>query len=326
MTEAAPSSGQIPSAFELNGVSVAPGQQRSIDLPVARLPSGTWMSLPVIVMRGARSGPGMWVAAAIHGDELNGIEIIRRVRELIDPRELAGTIVAVPVVNVFGFVNQSRYLPDRRDLNRSFPGSPRGSLAGRLAHLFMTEIVQHCVVGLDLHTGSDNRKNFPQIRADLDDTETLRLAAAFAAPVMLSSRVRDGSLRSAATRRGHRVLLYEAGEAMRFDEEAIEIGVAGVTRTLGALGMIEGSSAAEQASVQAAGSSWVRARRAGIVRVQVELGEVVRRGQGLAVISDPYGEGSARLTAPFDGIAIATIQNPIVSQGDAIVHIARLDS
>lgn len=326
MPQPPPRADVTPTDFVFNGQTVAPATQRSIDLRVARLPSGTWMSLPVIVMRGASPGPGVWIAAAIHGDELNGIEIIRRVRDLIDPARLSGTVVAVPVVNVFGFVNQSRYLPDRRDLNRSFPGSPRGSLAARLAHLFMTEIVEHCVVGIDLHTGSDNRKNLPQIRGDLEDPETRRLATAFGAPLMLHSQVRDGSLRGAATRRGHRVLLYEAGEAMRFDEDAIEVGTAGVMRTLEVLGMVEGAPVVARAPLEASRSSWVRARRAGLVRVQVELGDTVRPRQTLAVVSDPYGEGDARLTAAFDGIVIATTQNPVVSQGDAIVHIARVDA
>lgn len=311
--------------FSLSGQLVAPGTQRSIDIPVARLPSGTEMSLPVIVMHGARPGPSIWVSATIHGDELNGIEIIRRMRALIDPRELAGTLVALPVVNVFGFIAQSRYLPDRRDLNRSFPGSQRGSLAARLAHLFMTEIVEHCVVGIDLHTGSNGRTNLPQIRGDLDDPETLRLATAFAPPVMVHSRLRDGSLRAAATKRGHSVLLYEAGEAMRFDADAISAGVEGVMRTMEALGMVDAAPVAARVPLQSRESSWVRARRAGIVRSEVSLGDVVVRGQAVALISDPYGEGTLRQNAPFDGIVIAAVMNPIVSQGDAIVHVARVE-
>lgn len=318
-------SGLESDAFVVNGKSVPAGTQREIDLPVARLPSGTWMSLPVIVMHGARPGPGVWISAAIHGDELNGIEIIRRVRGLLKPRDLTGTVIAVPVVNVFGFVNQSRYLPDRRDLNRSFPGSPRGSLAARLAHLFMTEIVRDCVAGIDLHTGSDNRKNLPQIRGDLSDPQTRSLAEAFAAPVMIDSRVRDGSLRGAATKSGHPVLLYEAGEAMRFDEHAISVGVDGVLRTLHALGVIESAPEAGTPSASAGRSSWVRARRAGIVRVQSGLGDTVRRGERMAVISDPYGEAESPIAAPFDGVVIGLVQNPIVSQGDAIAHVARID-
>jgi hypothetical protein len=283
------------------------------------------VEMPVWVINGRRAGPRLFISAAIHGDELNGIEIIRRVQDQVEPAELAGTILAVPVVNVFGFVIQSRYLPDRRDLNRSFPGSARGSLAARLANLFMTEVVEHCAVGIDLHTGSDARKNLPQIRGDLEDRETLRLATAFAAPVMMNSRVRDGSLRGAATARGHPVLLYEAGEALRFDQDAISVGVDGVMRTLQALGMVDSAPVAPRVPYQATHSSWVRARRAGLARVQVELGDQVRRGQTLAVISDPHGKGEARIAAPFEGIVIATLQNPIVSQGDAIAHIARVD-
>ncbi|MFW6198438.1 MAG: M14 family metallopeptidase, partial [Acidobacteriota bacterium] len=162
--------------FEIGGERVAPGETRRLDLPVARLPTQQMLSLPVKVLHGSRPGPRLWLSAAIHGDEVNGVEIIRRVLDAVRPEELAGTVVAVPIVNVFGFVQQSRYLPDRRDLNRSFPGSRRGSLAARLARLFLTEVVERCSHGIDLHTGSLHRSNLPQVRGDLDDPETRRCA------------------------------------------------------------------------------------------------------------------------------------------------------
>ena len=168
-----------------------------------------------------------------------GVEVVRQVMAGLDPKTFRGTLVAVPIVNVLGFMTGDRYLPDRRDLNRSFPGSARGSLASRIAHLFMREIVAGCEVGIDLHTGSDRRSNLPQVRADLDDPGTRELAAAFGAPVMLHARIRDGSLRHAAREQGAKVLLYEAGEPLRFDDYAVEAGVIGVRRVLAALGMTE---------------------------------------------------------------------------------------
>jgi predicted deacylase len=178
---------------------VQPGSTGRVDLPVARLPTQTHLSLPVAIIHGARPGPTLWLSAALHGDEIGGVEIIRRVLSRVSAPRLDGSLIAVPIVNVFGFISQSRYLPDRRDLNRSFPGSARGSLAARLAHLFMTEVVKQCTHGIDLHTGSSHRRNLPQIRADLDDPDTRRIATAFGATVMIHSRVRDGSLREAAT-------------------------------------------------------------------------------------------------------------------------------
>ena len=226
--------------IEIADNTVAPGRRRRFELPIARLMSGTPVALPVVVLHGREDGPTVWLSGAVHGDELCGVEIIRLVLEALEPSAMSGTVIAVPVVNVHGFNTGQRYLPDRRDLNRSFPGSPRGSLAARIAHLLLTEVVGRCSAGIDLHTGSDHRTNLPQIRADLDDAETLRLAEAFGAPVSIHSRTRDGSLRQAATEVGATVLLYEGGEALRFDPTAIAAGRDGTMRVLAELGMILG--------------------------------------------------------------------------------------
>ena len=226
-------------SFGIGNVRIRAGTARALELPITRLVTGSDVSLPVRVIHGREDGPTIWVDAAIHGDEVVGVEVIRQVMADLDPRTFRGTLIAVPIVNVLGFMTGDRYLPDRRDLNRSFPGSARGSLAGRIAHLFMHEVVAKCEVGIDLHTGSDRRSNLPQVRADLDDDRTRALAEAFAAPVMLHARIRDGSLRHAARERGATVLLYEAGENLRFDDYAIDAGVAGVRRVLAALGMTD---------------------------------------------------------------------------------------
>lgn len=312
--------------IEISGVAIAPATRKRLEIPVAGLPTQTMLSLPVAVVNGTHPGPIVWLSAAIHGDEVNGVEIIRQVLKQVKPKQLTGTLIAVPIVNVFGFIEQSRYLPDRRDLNRSFPGSPRGSLAARLAHLFMTEIASRCTHGIDLHTASGHRINLPQIRANLQDSETERCARAFGAPVMIHASTRDGSLRQAASKRGIPVLLYEGGEALRFDPEAIDVGVQGILRVMGCLGMYSCAIASEAKpplSVQK--TQWVRASRSGILRLRIELGQQVEKKQSLGAIADPFGETTSQVHAPDNGLVIGYSQNPLVNQGDAIVHLAILD-
>jgi predicted deacylase len=312
--------------FEFAGTIVPPGRKAVLELPVPRLVTGTRVELPVRVFHGREEGPVVWISAAIHGDEIGGVEIIRRVSGRIDPRRLRGTILSVPIVNVHGFLGGDRYLPDRRDLNRSFPGSTKGSLASRVAAAFMREIVARSEVGIDLHTGSDHRSNLPQLRGDLDDVRTRALARAFGAPLILHAGLRDGSLRAAATEAGVTVLLFEGGEAWRFDEEVIAAGTDGTLRVLAHLGMIDETAApAASEPVEARRSRWVRARRSGIALVSVDLGARVTRGQRLAVIHDSLGRTLSRASAPFDGVVIGLTQHPLVYQGDALVHIAATD-
>lgn len=309
--------------MHIAGHEIPPGHRKLFDIPVARLPTDTWLELPVIAINGRRPGPRLFLSAAVHGDELNGLGIIQRVVRLLDARRLAGAVIAVPVVNVFGFVNESRYLPDRRDLNRSFPGSPRGSLAARLAHLFMTEIAQRCQYGIDLHTGSFHRTNLPQVRANLRDPEARRCAEAFGAPIMLHSRVRDGSLRQAATERGIHVILYEAGEAGRFHEEPIAVGVSGVLRVMRALGMWDDEGVDPVATPLASASShWVRARRSGILLLNTRLGRTVAPHEVLGVITDAFGTTLSSVRARTGGLVIGHTHRPLVNQGDALVHVA----
>ena len=313
--------------FRIGDLDVAAGRSATGELPIARLVTGTRISLPIQVLHGRAPGRTVWLSAAVHGDEINGVEIIRRVTRSLDARTMAGTVIAVPIVNVHGFLNGDRYLPDRRDLNRSFPGSASGSLAARIANLFMTEIVSRCEVGIDLHTGSDHRTNLPHVRADLDDPETRILAEAFGAPLMLHARVRDGSLRGAATELGATVLLYEGGEALRFDDEALSVGTDGVRRVLAELGMIDDDHADPRpVPIESRRSTWIRARRSGIVLLDAELGEVVQRGQLLGVIHDSVGKRLARGTAPKCGVVVGRVPQPRVYQGGALVYLAEIDT
>lgn len=309
-------------SFAIGPVRVRAGSKQDVGLPITRLVTGAEVTLPVQVMHGREDGPTVWVNAAIHGDEVVGVEVVRRVLAGLSPKTLRGTLIAVPIVNVHGFMAGDRYLPDRRDLNRSFPGSPRGSLAGRIAHLMMTEVVAPSEVGIDLHTGADGRTNLPQVRADLDDPKTLALAEAFGAPVMLHAKLRDGSLRSAARETGATVLLYEAGEPWRFDEWAITAGVVGVRRVLATLGMTDPVEPAEEPSLPCRTSGWVRARRTGILHLEVELGRRVTQGDRLGALSDSFGRTLRLVRADRDGIVIGHTRAPLVNRGDALVHIA----
>jgi predicted deacylase len=309
--------------FAIAGTTVPPRSRRTIEVPVAPLPTDTSLSMSVAVLHGRRPGPVVWLSAAVHGDELNGIEIIRQLVRLLRPRELVGTVLAVPIVNVFGFLNESRYLPDRRDLNRSFPGSARGSLTAQLAHRFVTEIVHRADVGIDFHTGSDHRTNLAQVRGDLSIPEVARLADAFAAPATVNAAYRDGSLRTYCSSKGIPMLVFEGGEAHRFNDDAVRAGVDGTLRVLAALDMWAGDVPSPAApTVLVEHSHWERARRSGIVRIDVRPGQAVDRGQVLGVIGDALGERPSAVRATTPGVVLGYTRNPIVSQGDALVHIA----
>jgi uncharacterized protein len=309
--------------FEIAKEKIAPGQLRRFELPLSRLATQTLVSLPITVVNGIESGPTLWLSAAIHGDELNGVEIIAQILSRIDPKKLRGTIIAVSIVNVFGFIEQSRYLPDRRDLNRSFPGSKNGSLASRLANLFMREIVERSTYGIDLHTAAAHRINLPQIRANLKDEATYHCAKAFGAPLMMHSTTRDGSLRHAATKKGIPVLLYEAGEALRLDPLAIKVGVLGILSVMSHLMMYQDELApAVGNSLESSKSQWFRASSGGIFHLLVSLGDRVSKRQELGYITNAFGESRVSVRAKVDGIVISHIQNPLVNQGDAIIRVA----
>jgi len=311
--------------LEIHGERVMPGETRRIELPVARLPIHTMLHLPVTVVRGRRDGARLWLSAALHGDELNGMEIIRRILERLQPERMQGTLIAVPIVNVFGFILQSRYLPDRRDLNRAFPGSKRGSLASQLAHLFMDQVVSRCTHGIDLHTAAPPRNNLPQVRCNMKHPETRRCAEAFGAPVVLHGAGPKGTLRGAASSRGIPTLLYEAGESLRFDEQSIEIGVEGVLRVMGALEMLRRTDVPKRrASLYSERSSWVRAAQSGVLYMNTMLGARVRAHEPLAVITDPFGDAKVPVASPFDGVVVGQTNNALVHRGDGLLHVAAL--
>jgi len=314
--------------FKIGDAIIPAGTRQTVNLPVSVLSDHTPVSMSVHVIHGRIDGPTIFVSAGIHGDEVIGVEIVRRLLRSPSMDTVKGTLIVVPIVNTYGFLNHSRYLPDRRDLNRMFPGTETGSLASRLAHIFTTEIVARCDLGIDLHSAAVHRTNYPQIRVSPDNPEMLDLANVFGAPITMRSPVREGSLRRAAKDLGIDVLLFEAGEGLRFDEISVRAGVAGILRVLRYKGMVAGKGIAKvKAQPQFCPSSkWLRAPIGGLLRTFKADGDLVREGDVMASVSDPFGEQEEELTAPFDGIIVGRAVLPVVNEGDAIFHLARVKS
>ncbi|MFD2177970.1 succinylglutamate desuccinylase/aspartoacylase family protein [Veronia pacifica] len=311
------------SSFNIANIDVLPGTRASVELEAARLYTHSPLGVNIEVLHGNKPGPVLMVNAAIHGDELNGVEVVRQLLETIDPKKLKGTLIAVPVVNVFGFIHKSRYLPDRRDLNRCFPGAERGSIAGRLAYQFFSQVVSRTTHIVDLHTAAIHRTNLPQIRANLSNKAAEEMATAFGTPVVVDAALREGSLRAEAEKIGIPVITYEAGEALRFEPYAITAGVKGVKRVMRHLGMIRSNKRKKFVEpVVARDTRWLRAESDGILRSHIGLGQRVSKNQTIATISSPSGGNDIAIIAPQGGIVIGQQTLPLVNEGDAIFHIA----
>lgn len=314
--------------FTLGGESIAAGTRRTVDLPVSVLADHTPVALSVHVVHGRRPGPVLFVTAAVHGDEVIGMEIVRRLLRTPNLDRLRGTLLAVPVVNTFGLMNHSRYLPDRRDLNRCFPGSATGSLAARLAGLLMDEVVRRADFGIDLHSAAIHRSNLPQIRTSPDAPTCLALARAFGAPLILSSPLREGSLRQAAREHGIDVVTYEAGEGLRFDEFGVRAGVAGILRVMHHRDMLpaRGVPRLRTGSMYSKRSHWLRAPAGGLLRSFRSDGDRVKAGDVLGAVSDPFGEVEEEVRALRAGIIAGRSRLPVVNEGDGLYHVAELEA
>ena len=312
--------------FSIGSEQIAPGTRCLIDLPVSKLSNHTPVTLPVHVLHGRRNGPVLFVSAAIHGDEVLGVEIIRRLLKTKSLRALKGTLLCVPIVNAFGFLNHNRYLPDRRDLNRAFPGSQTGPLANRIAHIFMNEIVLRSDVGIDLHTGSVNRSNLPQLRGNFLDEENLALGCAFGPPVLLHANMRKGSLRAAAREYRKRIFIYEAGEALRLDEMSVRVGVKGILKLMRKLEMLAAGppSRSNIKPIVSKASQWVRAPEGGLFKGYRANGDSVEKGDLLGMVSNPYELDEVEVRATVTGLIIGRTNLAVVDQGDALFHIARV--
>nr|WP_320014662.1 succinylglutamate desuccinylase/aspartoacylase family protein [uncultured Desulfobacter sp.] len=314
-------------AITISDATVKSGTRATIHIPVPRLYTHTKMTMPVHVIHGRQPGPKLFVSSTVHGDEIIGIEIIRRLIALKKLDRLKGTLIAVPVVNVYAFIQNSRYSPDRRDLNRFFPGSDSGSLTSRLAATFMNEIVQHCDFGIDLHAGSNHRANLPQIRVNFDDEQAMDLARAFQVPAIINAKTRKGSLRQAARDKNVSTILYEAGEALRFDEVAIKAGVRGILSAMAVLDMlpkpVKKKKAIETLFVE--DSYWVRAPASGILHIEKPLGNQIDKNTRVGFIADPFGGKEIEVVSAVSGMVIGCLNLPLVHQGDAIIHIASVE-
>lgn len=316
----------VMAAFELAGKRIEPGSHQHILIPAVRLYNDAPLDLRVDVFHGTRPGPVMLLCAAIHGDELNGIEICRQIIDQTDALQLHGTLIVVPIVNLFGFIQQSRYLPDRRDLNRCFPGSERGALGSRMAYLFSEELVKKCTHIVDLHTGAIHRSNLPQIRVDVENATALDMAKAFGSPVILHSKERDGSLRAFANELRIPLILYEAGEALRFDDASINAGVIGVQNVMKHLKMVKGRRRGKRITpVIARRSTWIRAEKDGLVLRKVELGQTIQKGQVLAHSVNPHAGEADIISSPVRGIIIGCSNIPVANEGEALFNVAQFE-
>jgi predicted deacylase len=313
------------SDFVMQGQRIAPGGRERVDMPITLLSNHMPVHLSVHVQQGRRAGPVLFLSGAVHGDEIIGVEIIRRLWHLPLLRGLRGTLLCIPIVNVHGFIAHTRYLPDRRDLNRSFPGSATGSLAARLAHLFLEEVVGRSDYGIDMHSATLHRCNLPQIRIAPEDERLRRLAAAFQAPIIIEAPLRAGSLREAARERAIPVLLYEAGAGLRLDEGSIQSGIRGVVavmRTLGMLPLQRERHGLRREPVIASKTQWIRAPMSGLWQACRRIGEAVESQDLLGVISDPIGDSASEVRATQAGLLIGCAELPVVNQGDALFHVA----
>ena len=307
----------------INGIRIRPGQSLNIDIAISRLPTHTLIDLPVFIKRAKEDGPVVLISGGIHGDEINGIVAVRKMLEEDIVVPVKGTIIFMPLVNVYGFLSSSRTFPDGRDLNRSFPGSKKGSLASQIAFILSNEIIPIIDYGIDFHTGGRMLSNYPQVRVDYKDKRGLELANAFGTHFILNSPHIDKSFRKEAYKRRKHILVYEGGESMRLDDDAVEEAILGTKRLLNYLGMLPGK-IAPKGTILIKESSWVRAKVSGIFSSNVKLGDEVKKGQIMAKITDPYGQVKVPVKAINNGHIVGLNNNPVVNSGDALVHVGRV--
>lgn len=313
--------------FSIAGITIHPGERKALELTEATLYSQTPLNIPIHIINGKESGPRAFIIAAVHGDEINGVEIIRRLLRHAALRKIRGTLIVIPVANIYGFMTLSRYLPDGRDLNRAFPGSKSGSMGARIANLYTQEIIRQCDFGIDLHTGNKHSENLPHVRTNLEVPGTNELAKAFNVPVIVNAKLRDGSIRQAASELNIPVLVYEGGEALRFNETAIRIGLRGVLNVLQSSEMIVIKKRISQNKITPRISyitSWVRSSESGILHAYNSLGNDVDEGEKIGTIANPFAKKETEIITHLGGIIIGKNTLPLVNEGDALFHIAQL--
>jgi len=306
---------------QIAGHELKPGESKQIDINIATLPSHTRINTPIYAYRGYEDGPVLGLMAGMHGDEINGMEIVRKILELGLNKVKRGTVVCVPIVNLYGFLNYSRVVPDGKDINRSFPGSKNGSLASRVAFHLMQDVIPFIDVGVDYHTGGGMRSNYPQLRCVMKDPVNVVLAEAFHAPFTIDSPYRNNSLRQAAAKLNKRIIVYEGGESMRFDNHAIQTGISGTIRLMKHLRMVDHAPEPKEENHIIWHSSWIRARQAGLFHTDCVTGQVIIKGEEVGTITDPFGEFIEHIKAPATGYIVGLNHNPVMNAGDALMHI-----
>jgi uncharacterized protein len=309
----------------INGVNIFPGVCTQVSLNQYRLPTRTVIDIPVFVYRSVEDGPVVLLLAGMHGDEINGVEIVRG---LISSNKLnslkRGTVIAIPVINIISFVYGTRTLPDGRDLNRCFPGSENGSLGSRIAHDLMREIIPQIDFGVDFHTGGASKSNYPQIRCVFAEPKNLELAKLFGAPFVLNSALRDKTLRKEATKIHKTILVYEGGESSRFDNYAIEEGAKGCLRLLKSLEMLDVEVEPTDSQVLNK-TTWVRAKNSGLFHPFKKYGQLVAKNELIGKITDPYGEFEIEIKSPGNGYVVGINNLAVINRGDALIHIGLTD-
>ncbi len=317
------------SNFTICNETIHPGEQASLALPLPEMFSCAPMYMPIKVFNGKQAGPCLLVIAAMHGNELNGAEIINRLLHSRSMKQLKGTLIAVPIMNVYGFLNKTRTLPNTASLSNNFPGSAQGTHTARLAHLFCSEIFSLADYCIDLQTGWLNHSNLPQIFSTENNQKELELAHAFAAPVISDVAIQKNSLRAHANRQKTPYLVYEAGEAMRFDESSIRIGMKGVNNVMRHIGMLatpHKTSTAKQKSLLMRDTRWIRSPTSGISHSTIKLGQQVKKGEVLTVIKDPFGSGpDMPVASPFDGLVVSINNLPLVYEGVSLFQLAAFE-
>jgi uncharacterized protein len=303
------------------GQEIRPGEFKEVNINIARLPSHTQIDTPIYISRASEDGPVLALIAGMHGDEINGMEIVRRILERGLHQVKRGTVVCMPVINVYGFLNYSRDVPDGKDVNRSFPGTRNGSLASRVAYHLMNDVIPFIDCGIDFHTGGAMRTNYPQIRAVLREPTNVDLANAFGAPFTIDAPFKPSSLRREASRKGKNIIVYEGGESLRFDLQAIEEGVEGTLRLMKYLNMIDWAPAPKEENKVIWTTSWVRAKHAGLFQPNVKCGQLVNKGEWVGTITDPFGEFKEQVKAHVTAYVIGLNNGPVINAGDALMHL-----
>lgn len=321
--------GEFIKTLEILGEKIKLGESKTVDFNIAKLYTSTNISIPIIIERSLIPGPTVLITAAIHGDEINGVEIVRQLIARKINRPKRGSIICIPILNVFGFLNTNRVFPDGRDLNRAFPGTKRGSLASRVAYYFTTQVLLHADYCLDFHTGGASRFNAPQIRITPGDENLLKLAKVFNVPFTVYSKNLAKTYRSTCNKLGIPILLFEGGKSLESNTQVVNFGVRGTKRFLDSLNMLDSKfnlSYPIKDTVIIEKSKWIRAQKSGLFHLKINCNKLVKSGEILAIITDPYGKMKFNVTAPNKGFIINVNQAPIVHQGDAIFHISTKDS